>query len=196
MTVIDEILALYVRRGTAVYFGEAVSMAEHALQAAYFAQTAAAAPALITAALLHDVGHLVVDVPDDLADWVDDARHEDIGYRWLAGRFPPEVYEPVRLHVPAKRYLCAKNAHYFSRLSAASVVTLKLQGGPMTMAECARFEQEPYYKEAVRIRRWDDQGKIAGLVTPALESYRALLENVAAGACPERRPGDGASGSA
>ena len=151
-------------------------MVEHALQAAYFAQNASAPPALIVAALLHDVGHLVMDVPDDLADWTDDARHEEVGSGWLAGRFPPEVYEPVRLHVPAKRYLCATNARYLSRLSAASVATLKLQGGPMSSAEIARFEKERWCREAVRIRYFDDQGKVAGLVTPGLESYRGLLE--------------------
>src|SRR3984893_4478719 len=106
-------------------------MAEHALQAAYFASTAAAPPALIVAALLHDVGHLVVDVPDDLDDWTLDARHEETRSRWLAVRFPAEVFEPVRLHVPAKRYLCATDARYSSKLSQASVATLKLQGGPM-----------------------------------------------------------------
>ena len=186
MTVTDEILEIYARRGTLAYFGESVSMAEHALQAAYFARAAAAPPPLIVAALLHDVGHLVVDVPDDLADWIEDARHEDVGSGWLAERFPSEVYEPVRLHVPAKRYLCATNERYFSKLSAASVATLKLQGGPMSAAEIARFEQERYYKEAVRIRCWDDQGKVAGLVTPQLETYRALLDSIAVGARHEQ----------
>ena len=181
MTVTDEILEIYGRRGALAY-GEDVSMLEHSLQAAYFARTAAAPPALIVAALLHDVGHLVVDVPDDLADWTEDARHEETGSRWLAERFPLGVYEPVRLHVPAKRYLCATKPRYFSRLSAASVATLKLQGGPMSAAEIARFEKERYCKEAVRIRYWDDQGKMAGLVTPQLETYRPLLESTASGA--------------
>jgi len=182
LTVSDEILEIYARRATLAYFGESVSMAEHALQAAHFARAAAAPPPLIVAALLHDVGHLVADVPADLADWVEDARHEDVGCGWLAERFPSEVYEPVRLHVPAKRYLCATNERYFSKLSAASVATLKLQGGPMSAAEIARFERERYYREAVRIRCWDDQGKVEGLVTPQLETYRALLDSVAVGA--------------
>ena len=182
MTVTDEIIEIYARRGIGAYFGESVSMAEHALQAAYFARAAAAPPALIVAALLHDIGHLVVDVPDDLADWVEDARHEEVGSGLLAQRFPSEVYEPVRLHVPAKRYLCATNERYFSRLSAASVATLKLQGGPMSAREIARFEKERYCREAVRIRHWDDQGKVAGLVPPQLETYRALLDGIAVGA--------------
>ena len=134
MSIAAEIADVFARRGSGAYFGETVSMTEHALQAAYFAQRATAPPALIVAALLHDVGHLVVDVPDDLADWIEDARHEAVGAGWLARRFPREVYEPVRLHVPAKRYLCATDAGYYSNLSAASVVTLKLQGGPMSAA--------------------------------------------------------------
>jgi phosphonate degradation associated HDIG domain protein len=176
MNLTDEILALYDKRGSDAYFGENVSMAEHALQAAYFARTAAAPPALIVAALLHDVGHLIEDVPSDIADWTTDAHHEVIGSRWLAQRFRPEVSEPVRLHVPAKRYLLATDAEYFARLSPASVVTLKLQGGPMAAHEVAKFQTEPFYKDAVQLRQWDDQGKVEGLATPRLSDYRALIE--------------------
>jgi predicted HD phosphohydrolase len=155
-------------------------MTEHALQAAHFARGVAATPALVIAALLHDIGHLVVPVPDDLADWTQDARHQETGSAWLAGRFPPEVSEPVRLHVPAKRYLCRADARYFSQLSSASVVTLELQGGPMSAAEAAHFETEPYHEDAIRVRRWDDQGKIPGLPTPPLEAYRAWIMALAA----------------
>jgi phosphonate degradation associated HDIG domain protein len=179
MNVVDEILAIFQRRGSGAYFGESVSMTEHALQAAYFAQIAGAPPELVVAALLHDVGHLVEDVPDDLADWTVDAHHERIGSHWLAQRFRPEVSEPVRLHVPAKRYLLATDNKYFAKLSPASVVTLKLQGGPMAAHEVAKFETERYYKEAVRVRQWDDQGKVAGLKTPSLGDYRALIEGLA-----------------
>ena len=180
MTVTDEILEIYTRRGASAYFGEGVSTAEHCLQAAYFARTAAAPPPLIVAALLHDVGHLVVDLPDDIADWIEDARHEDVGCGWLAERFPAEVYEPVRLHVPAKRYLCATDPRYFSKLSAASVATLKLQGGPMSPEEAARFETERFNREAVLVRRCDDRGKVAGLRTAGLADYRAMIEEWAA----------------
>jgi phosphonate degradation associated HDIG domain protein len=179
MTVTEEILAIFERHGSSAYFGESVSMTEHALQAAYFARTAAAPPALIVAALLHDIGHLVDDVPSDIADWTVDAHHEQVGSRWLAKRFRPEVSEPVRLHVPAKRYLLATDAGYFAKLSPASVVTLKLQGGPMAADEVAKFRTEPFYKEAVRVRQWDDQGKVAGLRTPQLNDYRALIEELA-----------------
>jgi phosphonate degradation associated HDIG domain protein len=179
MSVTEEILAIFQRCGSSAYFGEHVSMTEHALQAAYFAQAAAAPPALIAAALLHDIGHLVEDVPSDIADWTSDAHHERVGSRWLATRFRPEVSEPVRLHVPAKRYLLATDAGYFARLSPASVITLQLQGGPMAAHEVAEFETERFFREAVRVRQWDDQGKVAGLRTPGLGDYRALIGDLA-----------------
>jgi phosphonate degradation associated HDIG domain protein len=178
MSVSAEILAIFQSRGLAEYFGESVSMTEHALQAAYFAQAAGAQPALVVAALLHDIGHLLEDVPSDLADWTADAQHEQIGGCWLAKRFGPEVSEPVRLHVPAKRFLLATDAKYFAKLSPASVVTLKLQGGPMEAHEVAKFETERFYKDAVRVRQWDDQGKVAGLKTPDLGDYRTLIEEL------------------
>ena len=176
MTVTDEILGLFQDRGAETYFGESVSMTEHALQAAHFAKAAGAAPALIVAALLHDVGHLIEDVPDDIADWATDARHEEIGGRWLAQRFSPQVSEPVRLHVPAKRYLLATDPGYFANLSSASIITLELQGGPMSALEVSRFEGERFHRDAVSVRRWDDRGKVPGLVTPGLRDYRALIE--------------------
>ncbi len=179
MSVADEVVAIYGARGAGAYFGERVSMTEHGLQAAWFAQVEAAPEPLIIAALLHDIGHLLEAVPDDLADWTADARHEELGARWLAQRFPPGISEPVRLHVPAKRYLCATDADYLRQLSSASVHTLKLQGGPMSLEETRAFEREPHYREAVRVRRWDDQGKVAGLKTPPLSAYLHMLNTAA-----------------
>jgi phosphonate degradation associated HDIG domain protein len=174
------ILALYGARGAAAYFGERVSMTEHSLQAAHFARAQGASEALVLAALLHDIGHLLEAVPDALEEWTSDARHEEVGARWLAQRFPREVSEPVRLHVPAKRYLCATDPAYRARLSPASVHTLALQGGPMSAAEAARFAAEPFAQDAVRVRHWDDQGKVAGLATSQLDTYVALIERWAA----------------
>jgi phosphonate degradation associated HDIG domain protein len=184
MTTAEEVMAIFAERGSGAYFGESVSMTEHMLQTAHFAQTEAADRTLVLAALLHDVGHLVEVVPDDLADWIDDAHHEAVGGQWLSRRFPAAVSEPVRLHVPAKRYLCATDPAYFSKLSAASVVTLKLQGGPMSADEVALFESEPYHADAVRLRRWDDQGKVIGLTIADLASYGPLIEELAR---PDRR---------
>jgi phosphonate degradation associated HDIG domain protein len=183
MTVADEIDAVFAGPGAGAYYGEAVSMLEHALQAAHFARATAAPPALVLAALLHDIGHLLVPVPDELADWTTDAHHEAVGADWLAARFPDEICEPVRLHVPAKRYLCATDPRYRTRLSAASAVTLGLQGGPMTAAEVARFEAEPHHAAAVRLRHCDERAKVAGLLTPRLADYRDLIGEMAARGC-------------
>jgi [1-hydroxy-2-(trimethylamino)ethyl]phosphonate dioxygenase len=179
MSVVEEIFELYRDQGAAAYFGECVSMTEHGLQAAHFAREQGAPPALVVAALLHDIGHLVEEVPADLADWKSDAGHERVGASWLAARFPEAVAAPVRLHVPAKRYLLATDPGYFAKLSPASVVTLKLQGGAMSPEETARFEREPFHQDAVLVRRCDDLGKVAGLRTAALADYRSVLETLA-----------------
>ena len=179
MSVADEVIALFAGRGGAAYYGEPVSILEHMLQAAHFAEAEGAPAHLVVAALLHDVGHLVEEVPHDIADWHEDARHEEIGGSWLARRFGTEISDPVRLHVPAKRYLCATDASYFAKLSPASVITLKLQRGPMNRSEIAAFECEPHYRDAVRVRKWDDRGKVASLTTRSLLDYRGLLEAAA-----------------
>jgi phosphonate degradation associated HDIG domain protein len=174
----DEIMDIYSRKGAGAYLGEPVSVNEHALQSAYFAEAAGAAAPLVLAALLHDIGHLIEPAPDDIAEWTRDAQHELSGSRWLARRFGPEVYEPVRLHVPAKRYLCATESSYARALSPASVITLKLQGGPMTPEETQAFEAEPYWREALLVRRCDDQGKVQGLTTPDFAHYRPLMQRL------------------
>jgi len=180
MSVIDEIFSLYNSRGSAAYFGEAVSMTEHGLQAAHFAQLEGERETVVAAALLHDIGHLIATVPDDIAEWRVDARHEATGARWLGERFGTDVADPVRLHVRAKRYLCATDPTYFLQLSPASVLTLKLQGGPMSADEVAGFEAEPGYRDAIVVRRCDDRGKVAGLATRRLADYSELLRSLAA----------------
>jgi phosphonate degradation associated HDIG domain protein len=179
VTLSDQLLSIYSSRGAGTYFGEAMTTLEHSLQAAYFAQACDAPDALIIAALLHDIGHLIEPATDDIAGWTADARHEVSGSRWLATRFGPGVCEPVRLHVPAKRYLCAKDAGYVARLSGASIQTLKLQGGPMSDAEIMVFETEPHFRDAILLRQWDDQGKVAGLATPPFSHYREIINRCA-----------------
>lgn len=178
MSVADEVFAIFQSGGGGAYFGERVSVTEHSLQAAHFAQLEGAPPCLVAAALLHDIGHLLNTAADDLAEWTEDAQHELIGARWLAQRFTGEVSEPVRLHVPAKRYLCATDAGYAGQLSTASAFTLKLQGGPMSTHEVQAFEAQRCHREAVRLRHWDDQGKIFGLKTRLLVEYRELLDSL------------------
>ena len=172
----DELIRLMQRRGGEAYFGEPVSQLEHALQAAWFATKANGAPELVAAALLHDIGHLLHDLGETVADEGIDTRHEEAGYDWLLARFGPAVAEPVRLHVAAKRYLCAVDPEYFGLLSPASVQSLNLQGGPFTEEQAREFERLPRYRDAVQLRRWDDAAKQPGLGVPLLEEYRALLD--------------------
>src|SRR5579871_1803106 len=137
---VAEIDRLFRERGRSRYGGEAVTQLEHALQAAALAEQEGARPALIAAALLHDVGHLLHDLPDDAPERDVDDRHESLAARWLAGRFGPEVVDPVRLHVAAKRYLCATAPGYLDGLSPPSLHSLELQGGPMSPGQARRFE--------------------------------------------------------
>ncbi len=175
----DEILELFADRGDSAYGGEAVSQLEHALQAAHFAQQASAGPALVVAALLHDVGHLLHHLPDDAPDHGVDDLHENLCARWLAGRFGPEVVEPARLHVAAKRYLCAVVPGYYEALSEPSRVSLKLQGGPMSSQQTEQFKRLPHAESAVILRRCDDSAKVPGLKVPGIESYLSLIERIA-----------------
>ena len=171
----DEIVALYRLKGEMSY-GEGVSMNAHGLQAALLAEQEEAGNALIVAALLHDVGHLLHDLPEDIADRGVDTEHESIASAWLSQYFPPAVSEPVRLHVAAKRYLCATEPEYFGGLSQASVMSLELQGGPMSPEEVAHFAAEPFAEAAVRLRRWDDLAKRTDLATPDFTHYRPMIE--------------------
>jgi phosphonate degradation associated HDIG domain protein len=176
MNLTEQLWAIYSSRGAGAYFGEVVTTLEHSLQAAHFARESGASDALILGALLHDIGHLIDSAPLDFADWQSDARHEVRGSHWLAQRFGPEVSEPVRLHVPAKRYLCATDPSFLAQLSPASVRTLALQGGAMSGAEIAAFCIEPFHRDAIQLRHFDDRGKVPGLRTPDFAHYRGLIE--------------------
>jgi phosphonate degradation associated HDIG domain protein len=179
MQIADELIDLLQTRGQAAYHGEAVSQKEHALQTAALAESAGGSDALIVAALLHDVGHLVYGLDEHIADRGLDARHETVGEAWLASAFGPAVTKPIRLHVAAKRYLCAVDPEYARGLSPASRQSLQLQGGPMSAEEVQSFEQQPFHGDAVRLRRWDDEAKIPGLRVPDLEHFRPRLETLA-----------------
>lgn len=175
--ILDEIFEAFRQYGNRTY-GENVTQQEHMLQSAYFAEQDNASPTLIAAALLHDYGHLIHGLEEDIADEGIDGLHEEVGADYLQQYFPPEVTEPIRLHVPAKRYLCAVDPDYYGTLSPASIQSLEIQGGIFSAAEVQEFEKNPHYKDAVQLRHYDDLGKVAGMATHELDHYRALLESV------------------
>src|ERR1700722_990724 len=184
-----EVFSLFERRGREMYFGESVSILEHSLQAAWFAKEGGAEPHLVIAALLHDIGHLLHGLPEDVAEHDLDGKHEVIGESWLRSRFGSEVSEPVRLHVDAKRYLCSIEPAYLAELSPSSVRSLKLQGGPFSAEEARDFEQNPHFQNAVALRRWDDRAKSTELIVPDLRSYQEALSDFFIG--KPRGSGDG-----
>ena len=179
MTIVDQIIDLLSNHGGDLYFGEQVTEAEHALQCAHLASQSGAEPNIVAAALLHDIGHLLHGLGENIADHNIDGKHEDVGSVWLQGHFPQLILDCVRLHVDAKRYLTATEPGYLEDLSLASKKSLELQGGPFSPQEITEFEaNELFYKEAVQIRRWDDEAKVVGLQVPPVEHYRELLESV------------------
>ncbi|MHC4878277.1 MAG: phosphonate degradation HD-domain oxygenase [Planctomycetota bacterium] len=175
MSAVHQIRQLFEARGDSQYGFEAVSQLEHALQAAALAEQAGASAALIAAALLHDIGHLLHGLPDDATQNGIDDRHEELGQRWLEKHFDREVWEPVLLHVPAKRYLCCVESDYEVTLSEPSRQSLKLQGGVMTAKEANSFLEHRFAEDAVALRRWDDQAKVVDLETPSLEHFLEIV---------------------
>jgi len=170
-THLQEIAALLTEKGNGLYGLADVLQVQHALQAAWQAERDGRQPALIAAALLHDIGHLVHDMGHDPASEGIDDRHEQLGHDYLAPLFGPEVTEPVRLHVTAKRYLCAAEPDYYARLSTDSVRSLALQGGPMSPAEVAAFLDNPHAQSAIALRRYDEGAKVKGLETPPVAHF-------------------------
>lgn len=180
---IPEIVELLGSRATTWYGQEAVSQLEHALQCAHLAERANEAPETVVAALLHDLGHMLsaerAPVADQDALPVKDDLHQFVALPFLRSLFPDAVLEPIKLHVDAKRYLCAVDAGYWTDLSPASKHSLELQGGRYDDAQVRAFEDLTFYAEAVRLRRYDDLAKVPGQVTPPLSHYAALMGQVA-----------------
>ena len=176
--IIDFILDLFARRGSEEYMGEAVSMAQHMEQSAACAAAEGASDELVIASLLHDIGHFVGNFPIEALENDIDNLHEEAGARFLSAYYPASVTEPIRLHVAAKKYLCAVDKNYIDCLSNASINSLRLQGGPMSPAEVDEFESNPHYLAAVEVRKYDDDGKVAGLDIKPVEDYRDKLESL------------------
>ena len=169
---IEALLAALVERGTDWCYDEEVSQLQHAVQSALLARSEQGNSKAVTAALLHDIGHfLMADAAQDERNRDRDLRHETVGANWLSQAFGPEVTEPVRLHVPAKRYLCATEPGYWDDLSEGSKISLRKQGGAMDENEVAAFAKQPGCEAALQLRRIDDRAKVVGLVTPPMGSF-------------------------
>ena len=177
-TIVEFLGDIFKRRGGEEYLGEPVTMAEHMLQGAYFAQQDGESEEIIVAALLHDIGHFTSEFGTFSMDDTEDKYHEEAGAKLLEQFFPPIVTECVRQHVAAKRYLCAVNPDYFAELSEASIHSLNLQGGPMDADEVNAFKASPYLDDLVKLRLLDDRGKIADLKTPDFDHYAPMVQRV------------------
>jgi [1-hydroxy-2-(trimethylamino)ethyl]phosphonate dioxygenase len=169
---------IFTRRGADSYVGEDVTMSQHMLQGAQLAEQAEAGDAMIAAALLHDIGHYTNEFPKDALETGTDNHHDEAGAAVLAAFFPKSITDCVRYHVAAKRFLCATDAHYFDRLSAASVHTLGLQGGPMDDAEVSVFSKKTNLEAILQVRIWDDAGKVKDMETPDFDHYAPMLQRV------------------
>lgn len=186
--VIDEIFERFRQRGHQMY-GESVTELQHALQCATAAERELQPASMIVAALLHDIGHLIHGLGENIADRDVDALHEDLGAEYLAGYFPHEIVAPVQMHVAAKRYLCTVEDNYLERLSPASRKSFELQGGRMSPKEIADFAASPHFAAAVQLRRYDDFAKDTTAQTPHIEHFRPYLERVLRETNPDRHAG-------
>ena len=173
---VDVLFAYMERRGQSFY-DESVTQLEHALQCANQARLSGADDVRVTGALLHDVGHFLVDEHNEEVDFLtEDLCHEEVGAEYLKPFFIDAVTEAVGLHVPAKRYICTVERDYYDTLSRASKRSFELQGGFMSEEEKAAFEANPHWEIAVQLRKWDDLAKVKGRETPGLESYREAVQ--------------------
>jgi len=176
---LEDIDTVFARRGAEQYSGEPVTQLEHALQSAALAEAAGADDALVTAALLHDLGHLLQELGETPSLRGIDDKHQYVALPFLRGLFPEPVLAPIQLHVDAKRYLCATRPGYWEALSADSKRSLVLQGGVFDAAAAAAFAAQPFAADGVRLRLWDDLAKTAGLATPPLAHFLARARRCA-----------------
>jgi phosphonate degradation associated HDIG domain protein len=175
----EDIERLFAERGDEQYTGEPVTQLEHALQSAALGEAEGASDALVTAALLHDLGHLLHDLGETpTLRGVDDV-HQYRALPFLRGLFGDDVLDPIKLHVDAKRYLCAVRPEYHDALSDDSKRSLMLQGGIFSTDEAATFIAQPGAEGAVRLRLWDDQAKTADRATPPLSHFLARARRCA-----------------
>lgn len=190
-TIVGFLADIFERRGGEEYLGEPVTMAEHMLQGAHLAEQNGESKEIITAALLHDIGHFTSEFGMFSMDDTQDRYHESAGADVLAGFFPTVVTDCVRHHVAAKRYLCAVDPAYFDELSDASVHSLNLQGGPMNAREIAEFERNPNLADIVKVRRFDDAGKVPDMMIPGFSHFAPMVQWVVDAHCNHTQTADG-----
>lgn len=177
--ILRTIIDIFEQRGNEAYGAEPVTQLQHALQCASLAQQEGGDDDLVAAALLHDIGHILegTSLPEGMSGNFDDS-HEEKAFVWLKSHFGDRVADPIRLHVAAKRYLCTVDPSYQQNLSPVSLKSFHDQGGVMNSAECSAFESEPFFEEALRLRRWDDAAKDPNCPTADLNSYLPLLTQI------------------
>ena len=175
MNIIDKIISNFINNKS-LYIGEKVTISEHMIQTAMIAENAKSTNNLICSCLLHDYGHFILEDPDELVKKKIDGKHEDIGYEYLKNFFKKEVVEPIKYHVLAKRYL-AKEKKYFNLLSEASKISLKLQGGVLNKKEIKVFEKKDFFKNSIKLRKFDEVAKRTDIKMKSIIEYKDLLSS-------------------
>ena len=173
LNIIDQIIFAFTNNKS-LYIGEGLTISEHMIQTAMLAEKNKCSSNLICSSLLHDYGHFVIEDPNQLVNDKIDGNHEAIGANYLKNFFSNEIIEPILLHVDAKKYL-ARDEKYFNNLSKASKISLKLQGGIMNNEEVKKFEQKRNYKNAIKLRRFDEDAKKQNIKIKKIEDYKELL---------------------
>ena len=175
MDIIEKIISNF-KNNKSLYIGEKVTIAEHMIQSAMVAEKTKSKESLICSSLLHDYGHFIVDDPDGLVKNNQDGKHEDIGYEYLKKFFKKDIVEPIKHHVLAKRYL-ARDKKYYNKLSEASKVSLKLQGGVLNSKEAKIFEKDEFFKDSIKLRKFDEAAKKIGVNIKDISEYKNLLKS-------------------
>ena len=173
MNIIDQIISSY-SNNKSLYIGEKVTITEHMIQTAMLAEKNNCSSSLICSSLLHDYGHFILENPNDLVSKGKDGKHEDVGYEFLKKYFVKNVVEPIKYHVKAKRYL-AKDEKYYRMLSEASKVSLKLQGGILDDKEAKKFEDNEFFEDSIKLRKFDEAAKKTSLRIKSIKEYKNLL---------------------
>ena len=185
--IVDFIGSIFEKRGDEEYLGEPVTMGQHMLQGATMAEQSREPDEIIIGTLLHDIGHFTSEFGTFSMEDTEDRYHEDAGAAVLEQFFPKVITDCCRHHVAAKRYLCATDPEYFQKLSTASIHSLNLQGGPMSEAELKDFEKNPNLKKILKVRLYDDAGKIPDMVTPSFWHFAPLVQKMVDSHCSKEK---------